>query len=985
MHYSLKKACVRVLALLACLFGASQMAFASTFVIPPDDDLIIGARAIVRGKVLSVASGFDQQQGRIFTYITLRVREVIKGRITERKIILKEPGGQVGSEGSVTFGTPQFKPGEEVFLYLDTWGDGSLRVHQMFLGKFSIITDPKTGDQTALREVPDRDTSIADRQTHADGFRGAITNRSELAAYTEMVRRRLAANQESARAFEETYYRNVSLLARPPEYDSARRRGIQPQFTFITAPPTRWFEPDDGQPVPFTVNPDGAPNPDILDDLTAAMNAWSTVSGCSMRVVVGGAGNICYTRGANTMVFNNCDSQFSPSPSCASILALGGLSWDATERKVVNGITFVRANTGHISFNPYASCDYADHCKVREIATHELGHALGLGHSWNFCSSCPPATADQLDATMFGVAHFDGRCASLRQDDVNGIVLMYPSSGGGVGPLTIVSASPLLVGTVGSAYSQSLIAAGGTTPYTWSIVEGAGSLPQGLAINGSGIISGAPTAEGVYNFTARVADAGGGTAQKGLSITVTTGTVEYNSQFVSQALPATLQPNQAFSINVKWLNTGTQTWDGVNGVALRSQNPVDNATWGGNTVPLFFFATAPGQTMDLTFTAFAPRASGTYNFQWQLYKEGVGFFGQKSANISIVVGDGGSPPEITSASSLEAVQGLAFSHPLGATGGTPPFVWSIASGALPAGLTLNPSSGLLAGTPAVAGVASITVRVIDAESRTAEKALTVTVFPQPVEVVTSSLPLAQQGNAFAYQLAAIGGKPPYTWAVTAGALPNGLSVLSRTGMISGIPTAAGSFSFTVDVADSESRTARKGLSVRVAPPPLLIQPASSMETLKGSAFSHQLIAAGGSPPYLWLIAAGTLPAGVSLGAATGLISGTPVVSGTFVIEIAIRDQASVIAGTSIQIKVIDPATIPVITKVKYKAVKKKLTVVVERADREAVLMINGTQMTATVSDGQFVLKRLSLSRGRHEIKVINTNGVSSQPLILNIN
>jgi hypothetical protein len=499
----------------------------------------------------------------------------------------------------------------------------------------------------------------------------------------------------------------------------------------------------------------------------------------------------------------------------------------------------------------------------------------------------------------------------------------------------------------------------------------------------AGIISGTPTAAGTTSFTVRVTDAAGGTAQKPLSITVTTGSVQYDSRFVSQSAPATLQPSQAFSVNVKWLNTGTQTWDGLGGAVLRSQNPADNTTWGGNVVPLIFFTVSPGQQLDLTFTAFAPRASGTYNFQWQLYQDGVGFFGQASANVSIVVGDGGSPPVITSAASMEAVKGLAFSYPLAASGGTPPLTWSIVSGALPAGLNLNPSSGLLAGTPTVAGVSPVTVQVTDAQSRTAQGVMTITVMPPPVEVITSSLPVAHQGSAFSYQLSAIGGTPPYAWAVTSGTPPAGLTVASTTGVISGVPTAAGSFSFTVGVTDSESRSARKVLSVSVMSP-LLIQAVSSLEGLKGLPFSYQLTATGGAPPYTWLIASGALPAGMTLNASTGMISGTPSASGTFAAGVVIRDQAAVSATAAVQIKVIDPATIPLITRVKYKTGKKKLTVDVERADAAAVLMIDGAQMPKGLSDGEFVLKRLLLTSGRHEIRVVNTNGAASQPYILSI-
>src|SRR5438309_1265638 len=479
------KAGTRLLAVCVLFFFATGVR-ASTFVVPTDDDLIVGARAIVRAKVLSVNCQLDESSGRIFTYVRLRVREVFKGQITNDEIVIKEEGGQVGARGSIIYGTPQFTAGENVVLYLDTWRDGSLRVYQMFLGKFLIVQDPRTGERLVDRDAGDKNSAVLQNET----LRGGVaTSLEAFEPYREMVRKRLRINRERSQEFDETYYKNSPMLAMPAEYRRVSGSDLDAQFTFLTSPPPRWFEPDSGQPVVFFVNPDGAPNSQIMDDISAAMNAWSSVPGSSIRVVNGGAAEVCYPRDSNSIVFSNCEGQFSPSPGCASAIALGGVSWDSSQTRVINGTTFVRAMMGHISFNPYSSCSFGDHCSVEEIATHEMGHALGLGHS------------RLSDATMFGVAHFDGRCASIHQDDIDAITFVYPASGGGNGPLTVVTALPLGIGTAGSLFSRQLLASGGVSPYSWSL--GSGSLPQGLSLSPNGIISGTPATPGTSAFTVK--------------------------------------------------------------------------------------------------------------------------------------------------------------------------------------------------------------------------------------------------------------------------------------------------------------------------------------------------------------------------------------------------------------------------------------------------------------------------------------------------
>jgi hypothetical protein len=981
MKRSRRSIWLKPLPLLIALLSCAQTSLATTVIIPSDDQMIVEARAIVRGRVLAIEAGLDEQQDRIYTYVTLKVQEVLKGQITQRKIVLKQPGGQYGSRGSLVFGAPEFAVGENVLLYLDTWRDGSLRVHQMLLGKFAVIKDPDTGALFAVRNAPDASVQVLGQSN-----KGPITNRMELSAYTEMVRNRLAANRRAAREFEASAYGGVPVLERPAGHILGSQEGdLEPQF-HLWNPPIRWFEADTGQSVVFKVNTESAP-PQVENDVTAATNAWSSVAGCSLRVVSGGTTNTCGLfafDGTNTISFNNCDGYFSGSGNCSGgILAVTSISnYDRNQTTLVNGVSFYKALEANLTFNPFASCSFSDHCQLQEIITHEMGHALGLHHSWDPTFGGTPSASDQI-ATMYWVAHFDGRCASLRQDDINAITFVYPSTGGGPGPLTIVSTSPLGTGTVGSVFSRQLIATGGTTPYTWSLLSG--SLPNGVVLNPTGIIGGTPTATGTSDFTVKVTDAQNTSAQKALQITVIAPATGYDAQFVSQNVPATLQPSQVFVVTIRWLNTGSTVWNGGGGFAVISQNPAHNVDWGGDTVPWVGLPVAPGEQVELVFQAFAPSRSGIYNFQWQLFQQGVGFFGQMSTNVSITVGDPNQPAPLSIGGppAFSPVKGILFTNTLTATGGTPPYSWSVATGALPSGIGLNPTTGALSGAPAAAGSFSATVQVTDSRSQTAQKVLTFTVGLPPVEIVTSALPAATKGVICNQQLNAAGGKPPYTWSVTAGALPGGLGLAAATGIISGTPNATGSFSFTVTATDADSHTASKPFSITVAAPPLSVAAIPALETLMGLSFNYQLSASGGTSPYTWSAASGALPPGLTLNATGGLISGTPTAGGLFTFSVTVRDSASVSATATVQIKVIDPATIPAIRKVKYKG-GRKLIVMGDRINPAALLLVDGSQMPFAADDGQLLVKPIALAPGSHEIRIVNPGAVSSAPYVLTV-
>src|SRR2546422_7423008 len=157
---------LRALFLMASVLTLAHSSFATTVVIPSDDEMIIAARAIIRGKVVAVESSFDENHSRIYTYVTVKVQEVIKGAITDRFIVLKELGGQTRERGMTVFGNPAFSQGDRVVLYLDSWKDGSLRTHQMFLGKFSLSED-NSGSVFAVRGGPDGGVSVLPRNSQS--------------------------------------------------------------------------------------------------------------------------------------------------------------------------------------------------------------------------------------------------------------------------------------------------------------------------------------------------------------------------------------------------------------------------------------------------------------------------------------------------------------------------------------------------------------------------------------------------------------------------------------------------------------------------------------------------------------------------------------------------------------------------------------------------------------------------------------------------
>ena len=163
-------------------------------------------------------------------------------------------------------------------------------------------------------------------------------------------------------------------------------------------------------------------------------------------------------------------------------------------------------------------------------------------------------------------------------------------------------------------------------------------------------------------------------------------------------------------------------------------------------------------------------------------------------------------------------------------------------------------------------------------------------------IMPATLPAAAVGTPYSATLTASGGTSPYTYAISAGALPGGITLTG--GVLAGTPTASGTFSFSVTATDSTpapgtiTGTVMYTLTVNAAvvvAPTITITPATLTAATAGTAYSATLTASGGVSPYTYIVTSGALPAGITL--TGGVLAGTPTAIGTFNFTVAATDSS----------------------------------------------------------------------------------------------
>lgn len=373
MRYCVKKkGFIQGIMLLALLLLAIP-AQATRLIMISDEDLIVSARAIVKGRVTGIESRYDDRRQLIHTYVTLRVQSVFKGDIKTQEIVVRQVGGQVGDRVHIVHGAPSFAVGEEVLVYLNTAADGALQVAHLSLGKFTIRQQRESGIKIVARELAQPGVDIVDPAARP----GASTNQMALKAYRIKIARILAEQASRVEEFAQlNQYR--PLLPVPAEFTA----GAQGETHTTTLLPvnTRWLEQDAQQPIIYQLNPAGAPvSGGGYKEFARALALHNSLTGSRALFKDGGLTAACGVRadGVNSVSFQDCLEQLDAPVNCTGVLALSGITADRREMTTIAGETFYRAREADLILNNNFQCLSDDSAQLAQLLAKELGHSLG--------------------------------------------------------------------------------------------------------------------------------------------------------------------------------------------------------------------------------------------------------------------------------------------------------------------------------------------------------------------------------------------------------------------------------------------------------------------------------------------------------------------------------------------------------------------------------------------------------------------------------
>ena len=403
---------------------------------------------------------------------------------------------------------------------------------------------------------------------------------------------------------------------------------------------------------------------------------------------------------------------------------------------------------------------------------------------------------------------------------------------------------------------------GGSGTYTFSI--SAGKLPDGVIINiKTGKISGTPSKAGTFKFTVKAKDSNGAASTKDYTVKVTQTTLTGD-------IPA--------STTRKAKYTGAPKVSGGSGTY----------TFSISAGKLPDGVTIDSKTGKISGT---PSKAGTFKFTVKA-KDSNGAASTKDYTVKVT------QTTLTGDIPASTTRKAKYTGAPKVSGGSGTYTFSISAGKLPEGVIINTKTGKISGTPSKAGTFKFTVKAKDSNGAASTKDYTVKVTQT---TLTGDIPTSTTRKAkYTGTPKVSGGSGTYTFSISAGKLPDGVTINTKTGKISGTPSKAGTFKFTVKAKDSNTVASIKEYTITVTETKVT---GTLPNGKKGNSYSATLKASGGASPYKWTVSAGKLPDNTNIDASTGKISGKPSKAGTYKFTIKAKDKNGAASTKSFTVKI----------------------------------------------------------------------------------
>ncbi|MCD9570212.1 putative Ig domain-containing protein [Pseudomonas protegens] len=436
-------------------------------------------------------------------------------------------------------------------------------------------------------------------------------------------------------------------------------------------------------------------------------------------------------------------------------------------------------------------------------------------------------------------------------------------------PTLAITPTTLPDGIQGTTYNQTVTATGGTTPYTYAI--SAGSLPAGLSLNtSSGVISGTPTVSGTFNLTVTVTDANSATGSRAYTLQMNalppvanavSATVAANSSAnpitlnitggaaSSVAIATAASHGTATASGTSITYTPTAGYSGSDSFTYTATNAsgtsspatvtitvsapsitlapgsLSNGSIGtayhqtvtatGGTAPYTYAITAgslpAGLILNTATGAISgtPMASGTLNLTITA-TDANSATGSQAYSITIGV----QAPVANAVSATVAANSSANPITLNITGGAASSV-AIATAASHGTATASGTSITYTPTAGYSGSDSFTYTATNASGTSSPATVSLSVSAPALSITPASLSNGTQGSAYSLALSTSGGTAPYTYSISSGALPAGLSLNTGTGVISGTPSASGNSNLTITSTDSHGASGSQAYTLLI--------------------------------------------------------------------------------------------------------------------------------------------------------------------------